>query len=659
MTNESELKKKDLYERIKEPLPPVLSKTSTFAGSFWVIIFFTSLLFIPDHLITIIIFGTLLALILVVTGRLPFPRNHQAAMIFFLLFIFILIYSLFYEADSDHDSLPVLPVVFSFLIVFSIVSLLRTTKSLWIGWFSVMTLGVAFSLLHLIGYKWNVGYPGFTTEILLVLFGAPLVLSLRGWKQRIGFLFLAIIFVSACFHALKPGSFSLVIPQYADIIEFFVIIILLSSILRQGYKDLKRWKTPCISRSLYLSGMLSAVFFPILVIMQGWTLNENMVYLTAALLGIGLAGRERLIHEDFTRHPRRRQTHIYGYFQETGIFFESLIAAIISIFRSGHEQTRHKSQSKIIDSDSNKLYFPYQTGTPNWIPVCMHLHTNYWEGAFNADEVADYYARLGAKAVIITDHNRITTSSNSVSVLPAYEHGWGFYNHHVLALGAKKALPDESIFGKSQNLKRRQLASLRKNSDFLILAHPMHKDAWSEKDVSNLDYDALEIFNKSIESVNRWDEALSSGRLVWGTAGDDCHDLRSRHQTAKRYILVDIRDEQGLTAETLIKALRKGAFIAVWQRNRNFTSKLPPDDLPLISSFDQYDDTLKLIFDKPVDKVTLIGKNGVMIKELKSVEDVEILLPGGSGYIRAEIRHDMYSIMLNPIARIKEFPVEK
>ena len=174
-----------------------------------------------------------------------------------------------------------------------------------------------------------------------------------------------------------------------------------------------------------------------------------------------------------------------------------------------------------------------------------------------------------------------------------------------------------------------------------------------------------------------WDEALSSGRLVWGTAGDDCHDLRSPHQTGKRYILVDWRedavqgqqDEQNLLnntgnttvhpnvslqldSERLLAALRSGRFVSVLEKNNRVTRKLPPEDAISIVSFNWNGKRLTVRLDKPVEKALVIGPGGEIASTFEHVDQVDVETPTGVAYRRLVLRNGFHTVALNPIARV-------
>ncbi len=438
------------------------------------------------------------------------------------------------------------------------------------------------------------------------------------------------------------------------ILGIISVIILLSVLVRESYKDLKSWDKLNTARHLYLGGVIAIISMVISSFFQVNVADGQFLLVLSVAFGLVFMSRERLIHEDFTRHPRRKQTHLKEHFRELVSASKSLLIFLSSIFFT--QRTEDTSVfRRTIDPDSETIYCPYTNNQPNWIPVFIHIHSNRWEGAFSPEDTVSHFESINAGAVVLTDHNRITEADHPLAFLPAYEHGWGFHSRHVLVLGAQKTTTELNplrFLGNRSN--PATLSGLRKTGDYLILAHPESKNAWKESDVRELDYDAIEVFNKSAVSEDLWDEALTSGRLVWGTAGDDCHDLRSRHQTGKRYILVDLPDGEALDRNTLIEILRGGHFLSVWHQSRELTTKTPSHELALPKSFSWKGGRLEIVFDKPVEKAELIGAGGKHLGEFLHTENVKVQLETSEPYRRVVYESAGHRIILNPVARISK-----
>ncbi|MFC2170370.1 hypothetical protein ACFLQJ_00160 [Calditrichota bacterium] len=655
MNSDSRKAESNLFNLIKEASPPKLPRIWTDLGYLWALMFVSRVFGAGHHLHWFLLVGILLAILMYFIGKTPLPRRNNALSFYLFLLLAYWIFVLFNHSTNNVSVAIQLSI--GFLIVFVLAFLIRRRADLWITWvLAVAVFVITINIKYLFNFWDSTGLQPkeeMTVLLLLLIFSLPVVSNLKGWLRVVGWVVLVVIFSSMILPFLNLENSDFHLFSWRIILLALIAVILSSPLIRESVKDFRRWKEPNIAHSLYRGGISCVFALPLFIILLGREFSGEFVFNYAAVLGIALAGRERLIFEDFTRQPQGRGISLKGHIQEIALFFHTMTAVIFRESDLVNPNAHSSNSQRQIDSTSDRIYFPYKSGKPNWVPVCMHLHTNHWEGHFSADEVVEYYAHLGAKAAIITDHNRITTTTRPESFLPAYESGWGAHNHHVLVLGAKRTLPDPDPAGTSPEKRSMHLKNLRNNGEFLILAHPMNKYGWSKEDVETFDYDAVEIFNKSIVSVNRWDEALSSGKLVWGTAGDDNHDLRSRHQTGKRYILVDIRGKDIKEDGVLIEALRSGSFISVWQQNRDFTEKIPPDDLPMIAKIKQEESSLILSFDRKVDQVSLFGNGGKEIESFDSVDEALIRIPENEGYIRAEIIHEPYRIALNPILRIK------
>ncbi len=452
------------------------------------------------------------------------------------------------------------------------------------------------------------------------------------------------------------------------------VIALIFVLVRAGWKELQRWKRLSGARHGYLGGILAVGALAVSSMFQ-CNLTDGEVALTLGMvLGIALAGRGSLIRNDETRSPAGKPTPFIGHLEEAFISARSIVGATVgfSYLRATLRAAtvRDLLVERAIGPQGEELNCPYFSGRPQWAPVVLHLHSNRWEGAFTPKEIVEHYSSIGAGVVIITDHNRVTRVDHPASPLPAYEHGWGIHHHHVLVLGAERTRVERYPFGGPHITRRDTIARLREADNFLILAHPHHKGAWSGRDVAVLDYDAIEIFNKSCDDTVLWDEALTSGRLIWGTAGEDGHDLRSRHQTGKRYLLVDLRegseadgagdsfslDTPALPLDSghLLRSLRSGRFVSVHQGDRRLTRKLPPEDAIVIDSFQWDGERLKVVLEKPVEVAELIGPNGIKVEALHDCSTIELAPEAEHSYLRIILKRGVHTVALNPVTRRKK-----
>lgn len=434
------------------------------------------------------------------------------------------------------------------------------------------------------------------------------------------------------------------------------LVLCLIAVISQARVERKRWEKQRVLRAMMFFGMLIGTIGLLLAMGLPQSIPVDASVFLGFSFGLSIAARQRLVQDDVTRHPPRHPTRINGWLEEAWLAVQSVAGTLVPAPEPAETRRSPLPATEIV-SHGGTLYNPYSNTEPRWVPVALHLHTNRWEGAFRAETVVDHFQRLGASAVIITDHNRITTVNSPIAAIPAYEHGWGAHDHHALVVNARARLREIHPFGASHEARGRTLNRLRAAGDFVILAHPRHKGSWSTDDVIRHDYDALELFNKSVDSFRRWDEALSAGRLVWGTAGDDCHDMRSRHQTGKRYLMVDLGAHAPARGEPadpkrLLEALAAGKFLSVRQMSRDITRQLPHHNIPLPTRFEWNGETLHIEFNVPVDRVKIYGPYRVKHETLRRTQNAELRVREGESFVRTVLEHGSFIVVFNPLARV-------
>jgi len=681
----------DPMKRLLVDASPVpIPKAWRIAGLTWALLHILILLFggDPNALLVSGIAGLVVAAAASLAGVLERPRAHSAGP-FALLFGLVMLLSLGLEGLRDPGMLviqqwllfllgflvttwllrekrTVLIVAIALLTVSSILALRATLLDLPASW--LFPRDRMESAAPLLAYRFA-AYA--SVQLLIVVTMVPFIIASGKWAAYTAGLPLGLIVYSIASLAFKlpewlsdtsgeSAAWPMVRPvSHYSLLALLLLLITLIHLVKQTLKERKRWAaygglTGLLTGSVAAVLLFVVALFILPISSYPWAMNT-----AGFLLGLGFAAREAIIRLDETRHPRRRPVPLLSWLREANIILRSLglwIGRGLLFKRLAPPVTPAR---RIIDSAGTWFHFPYESGRPRWVPVAVHMHTNRWEGAFNAEEMVDHYARIGAGAVILTDHNRVTDSEHSHGAIHGYEHGWGPHNHHVLVLGAERTRTDHYPFGGSTRSRAETLGRLRKISRLLILAHPRSGKAWSGEDVTTLDYDALEIFNKSIDSFEPWDEALTSGLMVWGTAGDDCHDPRSRHQTGKRYLLVDLREgdavpeRQGAAdPDAVLEAMRLGRFVAVRHLDRSVTRSLPHEELPMIEHFERSERGYVVSFDRPVNYAEVIGPGGEVVSILKGQKRMALAPAKGRGYCRLVIYHGNHTLALNPVVRL-------
>ena len=658
----------DVQPLLVETPPPDLSRVWSVVGSFSLILLVFFALFLPSPFTWMATLGMMmLVLVARVVQRVSVPRRHPAAVWAMLALLLPLPFAM--QSPFGSGAYPVLLLILA--VAWSTLWLIRTEAAIRIAGLGLLTLGAITAMLSWVSPLTpgtSVGGPVTAFALIFLLIGFfPWLLMFRG-AYRGSVLGLYTLILAGLFAPVNLRTLAFLpgfqMPLSSPGILMTALLLIVAFLLfRTALKERRRWKRRGALRGLLLATLSLSLVLPFLLVLHGNTASGTVFAVYGAMLGLSLAARERLIYEDPTRHPRSISGPWWAVFEEFWIAIRSL-ATWLFHRNIGNAVQNVPLPRRILDPSGTKIINPYKDGSPLWVPVVMHLHSNRWEGAFSALDVVSHYTRIGAGSVILTDHNRITRIAHPNAGPAAYEHGWGPHNHHILVLGAEKTIPDAHPFGGSTYDHRRTLARLRPLSRFIILAHPRNGNAWHAEDVTALDYDAVELFNKSADDTSIWDDALTSGLLVWGTAGDDCHDLRSRHQTGKRFLLLDLRGVPGIdegippSPEMVLEALQSGRFVAMRlaepSDRRRITRRMPEPDAPEIESFRRTGNTLEVHFAKPVEAATIFSDGGAILQRFENCDVVRLAVPEGDSYVRLEVKHGDHLLALNPLARVAE-----
>jgi len=663
-----------------ESNPPSFPKKWSIVGMLWVLIHSFVVLFSGELLAVYssLFFGLSLIFFLTALRVWPHPRPHIVTR-YYVVFLLLV---LFLSPDNGlaYASMFLLPlltaVCFSWLVRGKFY--IETTL------FFIVAMVLIFQAQELLIVLENQDIrPDFIVEpyffIILLHVLIAFALKSKGIKNKLfRFTYLVpsivlFIVVSRLDHTPLSERYSLPTPNslvqslFGDIsVLFYLLTAVFTGIvilfLFRNRKERGRWKKHGDYTGLLVGGSILALMFLTMPALLKGPLSADYFAYIGLMFGLVFIGRERQIYEDVTRHPACRRSFITDYLQEVLIALQSVGGFLGALFRK-NDLTATVQKRKVLES-GGKLYSPYSNGKPRLIPLVMHMHTNRWEGCFTPDEIVQHYSDIGFNAVFITDHNRITMADHPASVLPAYEHGWGPHHHHVLVMDAKERLQDLFPFGGKIDSRRDTLKRLREISSLIVLAHPEHRNAWSKEDVLFLDYDAIELFNKSSDSFTRWDEALKGGLLVWGTAGDDCHDPRSRHQTGKRYLLLDVKDYSNplddsgtIKRDVLLDVLEKGSFFAVKHSSRDLTRLVPDVSLPIIENINISSDSVTITFDRAVEKALVVDGSGDPL-EFLNTRTIAFDVKRSSSFARVQVEHRDHVLSFNPFARIsKSFTV--
>lgn len=294
---------------------------------------------------------------------------------------------------------------------------------------------------------------------------------------------------------------------------------------------------------------------------------------------------------------------------------------------------------------SGDLFFNpyYKAEYGKWAKAVLHTHSDRSDGEQPACEVVEKYRSLGFAFVGVSDHNMITNTSSCNDIyIPIYEHGLGVRNWHYTAAGCSRTVLEWYPLFQGVKQKQKTIDRLREACQFIVINHPGREGAFEPSDFDKLQgYNAIEVLNNKWEGTAHWDHALSAGRVAWGFAGDDNHDVKNSSTTGHRFVEVDIPAHNFKEVQF---ALREGLFTSVRLKD-------PSDRAIRLRSLNIAGEDLEVQADMEVDEIRFIGQGGAeRLKVLKADRAVYRLQPSDT-YIRVELHKGGNATYLNPVFR--------
>ncbi len=309
----------------------------------------------------------------------------------------------------------------------------------------------------------------------------------------------------------------------------------------------------------------------------------------------------------------------------------------------------------------NKLYNPYENiDSTHWRKYNFQVQSKAWmgitDGRKNSNELIDsIYSILGFDHVATSDYQKINYhNSNDPAFIPTYEHGYNIFKTHQVCIDAEEVLWTDMMFGQTISMKQWILDQLKKQSQLVILAHPLLRHGYSVEDMKYLtNYDGIEVLNNVRVSVEHWDEALTSGQIAFIIGNDDAHDVMNSNEVGRRFTMINSPD---LKKDNIMSSLRKGTaygmdFIRI--DDEPMEDKVERSkDVPQLISADLRSDTLFVSVDRIAVTFRFIGDNGELRKKVNNSRSAMYQIEPDEPYLRTEIEFaDGSVIYLNPVIR--------
>ncbi|MHB9028176.1 MAG: CehA/McbA family metallohydrolase [Candidatus Latescibacterota bacterium] len=216
----------------------------------------------------------------------------------------------------------------------------------------------------------------------------------------------------------------------------------------------------------------------------------------------------------------------------------------------------------------------------------LHVHTTESDGDASPADVARWYKRHGFHFIVITDHNKVTPVEDlnrefgkdgtflvlhGEEVTDTYPAPEGEGAVHVNAIGITASIrPRGGLNGVA--VLSNDIQAIREAGGLPMVNHPNFRWSLTADDLYPVSgWSLLEFANRgsavNILGFDRpdpeeiWDDLLSRGRLLYGTASDNAHHFTSfspRHDNPGRGWIMTQCDS--LNAKSVMDALAQGRF---------------------------------------------------------------------------------------------------
>ncbi len=129
-------------------------------------------------------------------------------------------------------------------------------------------------------------------------------------------------------------------------------------------------------------------------------------------------------------------------------------------------------------------------------------------------------------------------------------------------------------------------------------------------------------------STSTWDRVLSTGKMVWGFAGDDAS---SPEDFGKAW--VEVRISGSLTTASVVNAIKHGSFYSTQG--------------PVISDL-SFNGKIFKVSSPSADSISFFGKEGKLLKTV-SGGAANYSIDGSEGYVRAEVSQNGQKAWSQPV----------
>ena len=217
-----------------------------------------------------------------------------------------------------------------------------------------------------------------------------------------------------------------------------------------------------------------------------------------------------------------------------------------------------------------------------WLKGNLHTHTNNSDGDSTPEKVVDLYDALGYDFLYITDHNYLTSiegfNTNNMLLISGCEITLESEGVpvHINALNVKEIIIPENKLTIQESIQS-AIDAAKEAGGIAQINHPNYQWAFDTNHMKHIKgWHLFEVYNShplcnslgggGVQSNEQmWDELLSQGFKIWGTACDDMHTLScenwgergSKALPARAWVVVNASEKY---PKAITESLKRGDF---------------------------------------------------------------------------------------------------
>jgi len=214
---------------------------------------------------------------------------------------------------------------------------------------------------------------------------------------------------------------------------------------------------------------------------------------------------------------------------------------------------------------------PYASLPANVYKTALHFHSTTSDGEATQAEITTLYEAAGFDVAICADHDAANADPAVAGILwiPGIEETANDQSEPYSHVVSFPASVDDASYAAQTIIDNAAIAVLAHPNMNSPTALPLRGDGSGNAGFTQAEaialtgYDAIEIYNPfsvCLEATDVWDAVLSTGRQVYGTAGDDCHQPLTYPAWLGRCWNMVYAD--ALTQDDICRAIRSGQFYA-------------------------------------------------------------------------------------------------